>query len=433
MTVLEKFNIKFYNSDLDDFTDYYAITEEKEGIQVTNYNNFSMVMEIEVEGKRALFTGDIEEAAEKTVATQIKNTPDVLKIEHHALTYKVDSDYRYIVSNAKVNYIIGNSETIEEYPASEKGNLLYTRDSGDISIFVGNTGITADSEYGEIKSGDKYLWLGTNGAYIASGDDLDDYTKSGSFATYNSAITNSLSNCPITGNSFRLIVLAKNNVNRLAQFLYVNTADIVYSRQYNNGTWSAWRIINNGGDNETIANGTDLNSIGYGCYQSASATSATLVNLPRELRNSRVKITTGNFNNASSSYQIVESNIQDPNSVDYPVIYYRMKAYSSHDWSEWIRISQMPILLGNNADLDNFNKEGKYYSESGTMTGTITNTPTGMRQVAFCLQVTKLSQLADRLLQEITILSSSMEVYKRVKTNEGWSNWFAVGLTKITS
>lgn len=76
---------------------------------------------------------------------------------------------------------------------------------------------------------------------IANGADLDTFTTLGMYRTSSAAITNSLSNCPVSGAAIRLVVQRTSHTNRYSQTLI--TADIAdgtfYIRKYLSG-WGSW-------------------------------------------------------------------------------------------------------------------------------------------------------------------------------------------------
>lgn len=78
------------------------------------------------------------------------------------------------------------------------------------------------------------------GTGIPANSDLNDYRTGGSYYAVNSSVANSISNIPIGGSGFRLIVRTMNTASYCRQEFYkVNQPEIMYVRTYN-GTWSAW-------------------------------------------------------------------------------------------------------------------------------------------------------------------------------------------------
>lgn len=78
------------------------------------------------------------------------------------------------------------------------------------------------------------------GTAIPSNSDLNDYRTGGSYYAVNSSVANSISNIPIGGSGFRLIVRSMNTATYCRQEFYkVNQPEFMYIRTYN-GTWSTW-------------------------------------------------------------------------------------------------------------------------------------------------------------------------------------------------
>ena len=83
--------------------------------------------------------------------------------------------------------------------------------------------------------------------FISSGDDLNTYTTPGSFCSVSSAITNSLSNVPFTGNGFSLHVesvagATGQYVIQTINRIYNNTDSESYTRirKPNDSAWGDW-------------------------------------------------------------------------------------------------------------------------------------------------------------------------------------------------
>ena len=431
LIILDDFRIYFYNCDLADYETYYDVTSEVEGQQVTVYNNFSIVNEIEFDGKRVLLTGDIEEAAEVVVSEQIKNVPDVLKVEHHARNSIVNQKYLNTICKAKINFVMLNRTEVQPYVLSENGQLYHTNYSSDIVIDIDINGVRATSENGPLPSDYTKFDLTNINSVIPSGANLNDYNSAGDYVVQSSAIAATITNTPTTGHAYRLITIEKNSSDRINQYALENTSDIVYCRTYNNGSWGAWRIIQNGGDLAAISTSTNVNNLPYGNYQSGPATSATLTNLPTELSNKRIMLSVNRFNNDGSIVQIAQGRLMP--TANYPLIYYRIKPSASESFSDWFRLNNtFPIIFSANADLNDYKTEGKYYSESAQMTGTISNKPSGMSSYSFTLEVVKTVAIEGRCYQKLTVLHDPLEVYERIYLSGGWTPWYQINATVIS-
>lgn len=78
------------------------------------------------------------------------------------------------------------------------------------------------------------------GVVIPNGSDLNDYMTAGVYYVANSTNAATISNIPVGGSGFKLLVRYLSATNRLEQvFLKPNQPEYVY-RRTNTGTWSAW-------------------------------------------------------------------------------------------------------------------------------------------------------------------------------------------------
>lgn len=432
LTVLDDFTIKFFNSDLTDFTGYYNVTtthSDTGTTPVTNYNNFSMVNLIEFNGKRVLTTGDIEVAAEAHLTPIIKVVPDVLKVEHHARTYSVDRDYLGSICKAKVNLIMREVAEVQPYVLNQNAEMYHTGYSGDVEITLNQYDVTVTSENGAMPSDAGKFKLDNTCNEIPDNADLNDYVYPCDMVVRNATSAATISNAPTTSHGYRLITVAKNYTYRVIQYVIQNDNDIVYSRYCNYTTWSEWRVIQDGGTNVTIAANTDLNDLPTGCYY-MGANTAGVLHIPTEVATNRNKITVSNFGNDGSKTQLLESRkiISD---VSYPLMYWRV-LHQGKTWGDWFRISNFPENIAANSDLDNFQVEGKYCSPDQTTTASLSNVPTGVTK-SFHLEVIKTSQTPDRTIQKLIPSDTPFGEYIRIKTSSGWSSWYKYDLTEVTS
>ena len=94
-----------------------------------------------------------------------------------------------------------------------------------------------DNEIGTKATIEDIYGIGTS---IPANSDLNDYRTGGNFYAVNSSVANSISNIPVSGSGFRLIVHTMNTSTYCRQEFYkVNQPEFMYVRTYN-GTWSAW-------------------------------------------------------------------------------------------------------------------------------------------------------------------------------------------------
>lgn len=101
--------------------------------------------------------------------------------------------------------------------------------------------VTEWTEWNRIEyPGSKYL-----GKNISSNDDLNDYVNPGKYISSYSGITNSLSNCPLSGTGFKLEVEYISGDNIIRQTIKVNNATSdTYIRTYWNNAWQSWYKVN---------------------------------------------------------------------------------------------------------------------------------------------------------------------------------------------
>lgn len=212
------------------------------------------------------------------------------------------------------------------------------------------------------------------GTIIQEGQDLNEITEVGLYHSENRTITNSLTNCPIRDNGFRLEVITINIPNRLLQIIRVNAKDEIWIRRLNalianenNGEWV--KLVNNidlfpqiYGTGNVIKSGENLNNFTkIGNYYSESASiSATLQNCP--ISNTAFKL---KVENIARTDRYIQTLIANNNEVK---IYARVFD-SSQTWGEWIEVT------------------GQYLKKTGgTITGNLTigNNANSWKQ--FCVE-----------------------------------------------
>ena len=433
VTVLDDFTIKFFNTDLTDFTTYYNITTmhpDTGDTPVTNYNNFSMVNLIEFNGKRILTTGDIEEGAEAHLASLITVVPDVLKVEHHARNYTVDQNYLNSICKAKINFAMLNRTEVQPYVLSENGQLYHTNYSGDIEIHVNQYGEYATAENGALASDYTKFELDNVCNAIPENADLNDYIYPCDMVVQSAAVAATIINTPTTGHAYRLISIAKNYANRMIQFAIENVSDVTYTRLYNQGSWTDWRVMQTGGTNLEIQSG-NLDNLATGDYYISNAYSASITNMPDEFKAKRVKVSCYNFGNDGSVSQLASARVITA-STQFPVFYWRVK-HQGQSFSNWYRFSNLPYALAANTDLNTIEDAGVYCSADGTTTGTITNKPSDLPAYAFNLEVIKATTASNRTIQRITSISATMATYIRIRESGGWSSWYKYDLTEVSA
>ena len=95
---------------------------------------------------------------------------------------------------------------------------------------------------------------------VASGDDLDDYTNTGTYVISTNDIATSLSNCPTTAGC-KLWVLKTSSANHIVQWILTRNGDIWYRSKPNSATWTAWKKNASAQDYLPLSGGTLTNSI----------------------------------------------------------------------------------------------------------------------------------------------------------------------------
>lgn len=86
------------------------------------------------------------------------------------------------------------------------------------------------------------LNLTSLGTSIPSNSNLDDYTTPGNYYSARGTTTNTLINAPLTGEGFRLVVMAGYVDERVHQFAFCND-DLIYLRMLRDGAWSNWTSL----------------------------------------------------------------------------------------------------------------------------------------------------------------------------------------------
>ena len=257
----EETSLKFLNCNENNFTDYYDVVEYNPSFEkyMTCYNNFSLVVELTHAKHKFLFTGDAQEKAQEKIADNISYC-DVYKVEHHGGNATVNKKFYQKIS-PKIAIIMNTGTTNKNNPMQVglklRGTEIYTsNESHDIVVKSTKDGIFTVSDNGrsdfkanigralEINDFTSVYTLEVFGKEIKEGDNLDDYTIAGVFYSNNSEITQSLSNCPVTRNGFKLIVEYSQATNRIIQTIKCN--DRASSKSYvrtNVDQWGAWNKV----------------------------------------------------------------------------------------------------------------------------------------------------------------------------------------------
>lgn len=135
----------------------------------------------------------------------------------------IDDNSDYMLSSGGSWYPYGGEIWQNVYTKAEIDTLL--ADKQDVSTI---NATIIDDVYGL-------------GVVIPNGSDLDDYITAGVYYVANSTNAATISNIPVGGSGFKLLVRYLSATNRLEQlYLKPNQPEYVY-RRTNAGTWSAWK------------------------------------------------------------------------------------------------------------------------------------------------------------------------------------------------
>lgn len=257
-TIIELDNetsLRFLNADTNAYSKYYNYTLSNTNTEnnYTNYNNFSLVVELTHGEKRFLFTGDIEYPAQEYLVSEIKDV-DVYKVEHHGVNKTTCKDYLYkikpsiavaMTSSASFGVkdcmtpIYLNNINCKFYNMYQSGNVIVTSN--------GKT-LTVESANGETKVDNKFTYVAVpydlkRGSKISTNDNLNEYTNHGVYYSETSTITDSLMNKPSNcSGGFRLIVQSRQADTSPIQVIIDVNANI-FIRLYKSNSWSEWEEL----------------------------------------------------------------------------------------------------------------------------------------------------------------------------------------------
>lgn len=284
-------SLKFFNLTATDFTEYYAHTFDHSLVdkQITRYNNFSMVVELEHKNHVMLFTGDIEELAQSKIYSRI-NCPDVLKIEHHCCNYETNKGYlKKLTPKFAVTCDYDVAEYDETFKRGTYGNLVSipavfsTNISGNIVITSTKDHLKAVSDNGKVNTSDIRTVSSAKG--IPYGADLDNFWEPGEYYSENTAKTQSIANTPENDSGFKLIVERLSLSGRAWSQTYICSSKRncnIYTRTRYNDTVYKWTTMTPFSEGIDLKAGDDLNNCNLRCDYVSSSTSVSnqLLNCP---------------------------------------------------------------------------------------------------------------------------------------------------------
>ena len=289
--------LTFLNIGSEYYSSYY-------GASSNEYNNFSMVVELQHNNRYALFTGDITDLAEMNIVLAI-HQPDVLKAPHHDLEGRSSANFLKKMTpkvmifaewNVESNSYCGIATQLTQAVKNNGGNIYDLNNSQDVLIILKNDSIIENASRG-VFTNNNVSSLNSEGIHLPLNTDLDDVKIPGTYFTDTYIESNSLLHSPTrvwndathtyTLGRCRLEVIAPNfNFNIVIQ--YFITGNDSYMRTYNTDHWTEWNLISNdnplGLSAKIIESNTDLNSVvNVGKYIiKDNTTYNSLSNIPEE-------------------------------------------------------------------------------------------------------------------------------------------------------
>jgi ribonuclease BN (tRNA processing enzyme) len=257
--------LRFLNNDESSYEHYYNYLRDSNNNLTThtNYNNFSLVVEVQNLNNTALFTGDIELAAQEQVEKYLHRKINLKKIEHHGVNHLADKNYLK-KSSSYINICMNTIAFAENvnpgrYEAFaymiKNGDKIYSVENNNSMVFIDNGYIIYQNS--NLKNEEfilpngvaGFIASGTNNFknlgeisyrnFINEGDNLNDYMTPGDYVVNTASIAETLVNAPITTSAFKLTVEYNLNKDRLFQKVVRNSKNIeIYYRYYDSNGWN---------------------------------------------------------------------------------------------------------------------------------------------------------------------------------------------------
>lgn len=149
---VDDIKLKFMNCSTSMFTNYYDKVSEYAKQNETDYNNFSLVVEVTHGVNKILLTSDINVTAQEQLEPYLSNY-DILKAPHHSVDSKVSQGFlkkvspRYVFSCSKNNSSVYKAE-ITRYLLSRGIPYYVTYQSGEIKMISNGISVkTHNKEY----------------------------------------------------------------------------------------------------------------------------------------------------------------------------------------------------------------------------------------------------------------------------------------------
>ena len=144
---------------------------------------------------------------------------------------------------------------------------------------------------------------------ITTGSDLNNYTTGGTYCVPFDSVASGISNMPRSA-SGRLIVVERTSVYITQFYLPSTSAEIIYIRNYNNGTWTTWKENNFGTSTGTITKATRVTS--GTLDMTMCRKTGNIVNV-----SGRIHSISSNSVTASGTFFVIPSGFRPPSGVTY--------------------------------------------------------------------------------------------------------------------
>ena len=230
--------LKFYNLKASFFENYYTETDDAGQPQsYTNYNNFSMVIELNTCYKSILFTGDINYLAENNIASEIVKI-DAIQLPHHGLNRY--SNQEFIRKCYKAIGIISSNSSVSLMRPLQKiiantGTLINLTINGNTILDIFDNNLVYKTS--------NHTTISPNVKVIEEDLDLNTLLLEGTYIVNNENLTIT-NGAPNYNNQFMLEVKAITQT-IVYQFMYTFNSDpIIWCRKNAPAGWTPWRLIN---------------------------------------------------------------------------------------------------------------------------------------------------------------------------------------------
>ncbi|MCQ2077828.1 MAG: MBL fold metallo-hydrolase [Bacteroidaceae bacterium] len=241
--------LTFYNADLDIYSNYYEDVVNNADLSDythTNYNNFSMAVEFSNNGHNLLCCGDIEYIAQETLAQYMKKC-DVLICPHHDSDVKASTKF-ISATLPRLVFQTGSQEVAPKAFGNKAMNCGASYSSENAYNADRSHEMTANGVFiNNFSVYDSNNVMALPAQVIVSGDDLNDFTKEGTYYS-KAGIEDNILNKPLINNAFRLEVKIINRTDggRCQQDVYTRDGVhfIRYKTTFNNAAaWSTWQLV----------------------------------------------------------------------------------------------------------------------------------------------------------------------------------------------